>query len=407
MTDLAFFTIFLIISVLGQGFFTMSEMAFLSFNRIKLAYYVGQGQKKAMALQKFFDRPGALFGTTLIGVNFFLQLGSECGRRVFFSLGLDPDYAYLPQLIIVLIFAEFFPMIAARDYAYQISMWTIRPITFFSKVFFPAIYLINIANKGLMKVLKTSVKLDSSISREELKSLMKDNEGTEQSLVEDLEPLIENIFSLRGKTPRDIMTPIKKIRVLSYDSKVSTINKNQNLKNLKYIPLYREEKTNIVAFAYAIDLLSLGEHDNVNKIARTPWYVVESNSIFQIINQFKKNNQKQAVVLDKEGSVVGIISLSQIVQEIFAGILLNKQVLEKRSSFYINRAFLATTKLKDISKEIPLYEKNQSQTLLQLMTRSLGYPPKDQETISFGDFELIFESSITRGDEKIRIRSLV
>ena len=91
--------LFLTISCLIiQGFFAMLEMACVSFNKVRLQYYVSKGQKRAIWLSYLLNHPALLFGTTLIMVNAALLIGSECSRKFYDSLGLSPDWAPLTQV---------------------------------------------------------------------------------------------------------------------------------------------------------------------------------------------------------------------------------------------------------------------------------------------------------------------
>ncbi len=407
MGDLAFFSILLICSLLFQAFFTMTEMSFVSFNRVRLAYYVEKGQKGAIALSKLLDKPTSLFGTTLIGVNFFLQLGSECGRRVFLSIGLDPDLSYIPQIFIVMIFAELIPMLAARDHSEHLALFTIKPIQLISKMLSPLIWIIDGLSKIVIYFLKSPLKVNSSLSRDELKNLLVDSEGSQiENGTEDLEPLIENIFLLKSKTPRDMMVPIEEIPCSSYHGVVGDVRDHLHQIKAKYVPLYHEKRDNIFGIAYSQDLLNMSDSEEIKKIARSPWFVIETNSIFQVINQFRKNNQKIAIVLDINGAVIGILSLSTIVNEIFSGILLNSEVLKERSKVYIDKAFPVTTSILELAKKLKIQIPDLKQmTLEEFMTKKLGGCPKDKEVACIGEYEFVFEGAAFAQDRRIRIRS--
>ena len=99
----------------------MIEMACVSFNKVRLEYYVSKGKKRALWLSFLLHHPAYLFGTTLIGVNVALIIGSECARRFYAALGLNPDLAALTQILLVLIFAEISPMFAGRRYAEHVA----------------------------------------------------------------------------------------------------------------------------------------------------------------------------------------------------------------------------------------------------------------------------------------------
>lgn len=407
MGDTWLFLILLILSLVLQGFFAMTEMAFVSFNRVRLAYFVKKGERGADSLRRLLNRPTALFGTTLIGLNFFLQLGSECGRRLYQSLGLNPDYAYIPQVVLVLLFAELIPMLAARDHSEHIAMGSIKIINFLSKLFMPMIYIIDGLSKVVSYIIKSPLKVNTSLSRDELKNILKDSEGSpSQSDKEDLEPLIENIFLLKSKTPKDLMTPIGKMGCISYHALVGDVRAHLKEVKTKYVPLFHETKENIFGIAYAQDLLNQSDSKPVKDVARSPWFVTETNTIFQVINQFRKNNQRIAIVLGVNGNVKGVLTLSSIVDEIFSGILLNSKILHAREKIYIDKSFSIDTKLSYLSKEFKLKFKDlKNGTLEDLMKKKLGALPKDEDKVYIEEYEFIYKGAAFPKDRKIRIKS--
>src|ERR1700722_3738597 len=86
-----------ILTIILLGFYSMQEMASVSFNRLRLQYYVSKGIKRAIWVQSLLQNPARLFGTTLISVNIAMFIGSECARRTYAALGLNPDWAPLTQ----------------------------------------------------------------------------------------------------------------------------------------------------------------------------------------------------------------------------------------------------------------------------------------------------------------------
>ena len=103
-----------LLSVAVQALFAFFEMACVSFNKVRLQYYVSIRSRRAIWINYLLKRPSRLFGTTLIGITASLVVGSECSRRFYESIALDPDWAPLTQVPLVVIFGELAPMFAAR-----------------------------------------------------------------------------------------------------------------------------------------------------------------------------------------------------------------------------------------------------------------------------------------------------
>src|SRR6202000_742081 len=83
------------------------------------------------------------------------------------------------------------------------------------------------------------------------------------------------------------------------------------------LPVYHKSLEHIVAIAHPRDLLRCPENARVRDYARPPWFVAEDNSVFQILKQFRVNNRSLGVVLDKGGKAIGIVTLDEILDEIF------------------------------------------------------------------------------------------
>ncbi len=161
-----------------QGFFAMVEMACVSFNKVRLQYYVSKENKRALWLSYLLHHPALLFGTTLIGVNTALVVGSECARRFYDSLGFSPDWAPLSQIIIVLIFAEIAPMFAGRRYAEHVAMLGIPILFFFSILLRPVIWLLDLLCRAINRLIGKSVPAGIYLSREELQNIIEEREET-------------------------------------------------------------------------------------------------------------------------------------------------------------------------------------------------------------------------------------
>ena len=134
------FLVLIVLSLIMQGFFAMMEIACVSFNKVRLNYYISKKRKRAEWVHFLIQRPALLFGTTLIGVNAALFIGSEAARRFYESLGMSPDIASITQIILVLIFAEISPMLAGRRYAEHVVLLGIPILFGFSVLFRPFIW---------------------------------------------------------------------------------------------------------------------------------------------------------------------------------------------------------------------------------------------------------------------------
>ena len=172
-----FFLAIVIICLVVQGFFAMVEMASVSFNKVRLQYYVSKNNRRAIWLNDLLQHPGRLFGTALICINTALQVGSEASRRLYDALNLNPDLSPLTQVFVVLIFAEIAPLFAGRRYAEHAAMIGVPILYGISFVLRPVIWLFDGFCRIIHRLIGSSEKAGLYLSREELQKILEENEG--------------------------------------------------------------------------------------------------------------------------------------------------------------------------------------------------------------------------------------
>ena len=154
--------------ILIQGFFAFFEMACVSFNKVRLQYYVSLGTRRALWLNYLLKSPSRLFGTTLIGITTSLVVGSECARRLYESMNLDPDLAPLTQVLLVVIFAELSPMFAARRHPEQAAMFCVPLMILIAKVLTPMIWAFDALSTLVHRAMSKQKETPLFLSREEV-----------------------------------------------------------------------------------------------------------------------------------------------------------------------------------------------------------------------------------------------
>lgn len=405
-----YFLVLLIVALIIQGFYSMLEMACVSFNRVRLQYYVSKNHRRARWLSRLLNNPAHLFGTTLIGVNAAMQFGSECARRLYSSLGLNPDWSALSQVFVVLIFAELSPMFAARRYAENVTMLGI-PILYFTSIILRPITTVL---EGICRMINWffGVKAPSSyISRDELQRAIEERDDTPSEIEKaEFDPVLNNIFSLKTKTAKDLMEPIDKGKLISSDATVEDLRKTLGLEATPFIPVFHKIKSNIVAIAFPRDLLRYPNETRLRAYSRSPWFVMEKNSILEIIKEFRRNNQSLAIVLSQAGSAVGILTLDAVVDEIFGQrddwISFGEFAPEKHRVF-VDRSLPGETKVSDINLWFKLsLPGEEDETLEELMTRLLKHRPEKGESLRVGEVELMVEETSLIAGRTISIRSI-
>lgn len=414
MTSSSQFFLAMVILCLGiQGFFAMLEMACVSFNKVRLQYYVSHGNRRAKSLRFLLHHPALLFGTTLIGVNTALIVGSECSRRFYDSLNLSPDWAPLSQVFLVIIFAEIAPMFAGRRYAEHVAMLGVPVLFFFSIVLRPVIWALDCLCRYVNRLLGHPVTPGAYLSREELQNLIEEREETFTSdpSKQQFNTIIANIFSLKNKSAKDLMQSISYIPIVPSFCSVAEMREMVQERRVSYLPIYHRDPHNIVAVAYPRDLLRLTDNKRIKDYARVPWFIVEHTSILQILKQFRRNNQSLAIVLNEKGLATGVLTLDEIVDEIFGrsdGWMSYEGILPRAYHVVVDKTFSGDMRLDAFNRQFQIHLKyHNAKTLGELMTQALGHTPTKGESVRIDQFELTVEEASLLGAKTILVRTVV
>lgn len=401
-----------VLCLIVQAFFSMIEMACVSFNKVRLEYFVSKGKKRAIWLSRLIARPSLLFGASMLGVNTAMLLGSECARRLYNSFGLSPDWAALSQTILVVIFAEIAPMFAGRRFAEHAAMIGTPILYIFSLLARPLIWFFNALSSFVNRLMRAPRDMELFLSREELQKALEERDDTIAVGPEprEFDAVVTNIFSLKNKSAAELMQPIAGIPVVNSSCTVQEMRALLSSRQVAFLPIYNRNPNNIVAVAYPRDYLRAEDSLRIRELARPPWFIVQTTSILEILKQFRRNSEIMAIVLDIAGQAVGILTLDEIIDEIFGQTdnwLSLAGAPDLPSQVIVDRSFPGETTLKELKEDynIEIHFQNAT-TLEELCEKMLGHAPAKGDTVRIDDYELTVEEAPLIGSFIISIQTI-
>lgn len=399
------FLVSTILCLVFQAFFAMMEMSIVSFNRVRLQYFLVKGSKKANWISRLLLDPTRLFATTLFGVNTALQLGSECSRRVYASYGLDPDLAPITQILFVLIFAELAPLFAARRHPESVAMLGIGPLYFLSMIMRPITWMLGKFLQLIDTIFGKEKGHPPFISKEELQKAIESLEEKHTvSEKEEFNHLINAIFSLKSRTPRDFMTPIDLVEMIPTGTRIKDIKRLIRDKNIEHLPVYYHQRNSIVGIVSTRNLLKSHDDSRCDLFMQDGWFVSENESVFKVIEGFRKNGQPLAIVVGSTGTSVGVIHLDQILQAMF----LSEKELGSLGHILIDRSFDPYTEVSKINHEFDLdLPLEYGDTLIEMMEEILKHHPNKNETVRLKNLELSYKEGDLLDDSRVHIRTIL
>lgn len=374
------------------AFYSMLEMACVSFNKVRLQYYVNEGSKRAEWLNYLLHTPSRLFGTTLVGVNVAMFVGSECSREFHIALGIDPNLAPITQVFVVIVFGELAPMFAARHYPEHVAMLGVPIIYFSAKLMAPLVWALGkISSLSLRLFGEKSSASNIYLSQEELIKILEDidEEHTVNNDQDDLSGIASNIFLLRDKTVGQAMTTLSSLPMLPSNATILQMKNALRRTEVEYLPIYHRQQANIIGIAYPRDMLHLTDSDRVRQTARPPWFITEKIRLHEILKQFRFNRESIAVVLNDLGAAIGIVSLDAVLEEVFGKGREGDTHEEQLSIFLDDRTFPGSQTVKEFNAEFHVsLGFKESLTLSDLIIDILGHPPKTGDHITVANFEM-------------------
>lgn len=385
--------LFNFLSIIALSFYSMMEMACVSFNKVRLQYYVSRGIKQAIWLNYLLLHPSRLFGTTLIGVNLALVIGSECSREFHQTIGLSPELAPFSQVILIVIFGELAPMFAARKFPEHVAMLGAFLLYASAKLMTPFLWLL-LGVSSLCDYFFGGKKTDEKIflNQEELFKILeeKDEDKPSGSESEEFNAVATNIIALHKKNAKQIMSPIHSVPMIS--STVTILHASHLLKKTKvsYLPVYHQKKNNIIGIVFPRNLIRASDQKRARDFISAPWFITENTKVEQILKQFRHNNARVAIVINTQGHAVGILNLDDIVEEIFGNVL--HKVKKNERELFIARTFPGDLNVGKFNKQYNVtLDLREALSLSELILEILGHHPEVGESIYLEPFEITVE----------------
>lgn len=311
--------------LLLSAFFSGSEIAFVSANKLGIAMQKEEGSKKSAIVNKFYSNPKKFLSTMLIGNNIALVAFTFCMTTLlelsFPALATHPLLSLLVFTLIitmiVLIFGEFLPKTFFSLYANQALTSLSYPLLFFKWTLSGPTWLMNKMTNGLLKAAKLPVtKTDYRLSKIDLEDFLDENINETDEEIDKV--ILNNALTLKDSKVRDCMIPRTEIVHFDINNPQSDLIEIFKETKLSRIILVEQDIEEIIGYVHHQQLLS--NPKSIAKIALDLPFVPEAMNLNDLLHNFIRDRTNIAAVVDEFGSIAGIITLEDILEEIFGEI---------------------------------------------------------------------------------------
>lgn len=316
----SFLFIILVILLMLSAFFSSSETALMTVNKIRLRSLAEEGNKRAaMVLDITENHTSKMLSAILIGNNIVNISASSLSATLAYAFGgYMVSIATAVLTVAILVFGEITPKNYATVNAEKIALRYIPVIRFFMTVMTPVIFVINLFSRGIMFLLRVDPKAaDKALTEEDLRTIV--DVSHEDGIIESGEKeMIYNVFDLGDANAKDIMVPRVHVTFANVDNTYDELIEIFREDKFTRLPVYEENPDNIVGIINMKDLL-LYDRDtsfNIRDIMRQPHFTYEYKNISELLVEMRDSTFNIAIVLDEYGEMAGLITLEDILEEI-------------------------------------------------------------------------------------------
>jgi len=429
MSDPLLIVVAIVILLLGNGFFSGSEIAIISSRRIRIERLADQGSRAAERVRELQDNMDQFLATVQIGVTVCGTLAGVLGG-VLASRYLEPGLAgvslarFLPVALIAsgavglgiiyveLILGELVPKAFALRYTERIALIVSGP---FRLMFVWSRWLVEFLAASTRVVLRVfgvrEIGPRTFVSEEEIKHLVK--EGRQQGVLDQTEmEIIHSVFEFTDMPVRKVMVPRPKVFALSADTPPAEVGSLIVESGFSRIPAYEGSLDNVIGVVYVKDALRLLEKRQpvvIRKILHPVHLVPETKKVGELLKELQKRRSHLAVVIDEHGSVSGLVTLEDLIEQIVGEIQdeydwEERPVERLRDGSLVVEGTLSASELRE-THEIPLPE-GEFQTVAGFMLAELGRVPKGGEVVQVGSWRFTVVDVEKNRISKVKIEKL-
>lgn len=400
MPSIAVEILVILLLMIVNGVFAMSELAIVSARKARLQQFANKGDAKARVALELANSPNQFLSTVQVGISLIGILtgafgGATIADKVAQALKMVPLLAPYSQglalgLVVVtitylsLILGELVPKRLAMHNPEGIATAIAMPMRMLAAIVYPIVHLLSASTELVLRLLRIGPSTEPEVTEEEIKVLIQ--QGTEAGTFEEAEQdMVERVFRLGDRRASALMTPRPDIVWLDLDDPQEENQKQIIASVHSRFPVCQGGLDNVLGVVHVNDLLSkvlAGQAIDLIGSVRQPLFVPESTRALKVLELFKQSGTHLALVVDEYGVIQGIVTLNDILEAIIGDIPSidpeeDPQAVQREDGSWLLDGMLSIDEFKELFEveEIPGEEKGNYHTLGGLVIMHLGRIP--------------------------------
>lgn len=401
----------LVILILLNGFFAMSEIALVSARRARLQPLADRGDSSARVAIQLGAEPTRFLSTVQIGITSVAMLSGIVGEATiapplstqFEAWGVRPRTADLLALVVVvatvtyfsIVVGELVPKRIGQINAERVARFVARPIQVLAVASRPFVWLLTGSTRFVLRVLGVHDTHRTPVTEEEIEAVLQEGSSS-GAIEEDERKMVENLFRLDDRSIATLMTPRADIAALDHDAEAADVMRVMEAHPHSRYPVIQGDRQEVVGVVSARALLLAllrGEPLDIDAHAKAPIFVPESISGRDMLERFREGRTNMAFVVDEYGSLLGLVTLHDVLEGItgqFSGHPDDQWAVQREDGSWLLDGQIPMTELAvHLALEWPTAEDEEDfETISGLIHWRLGRIPRTADTLTWQGWRL-------------------
>ena len=368
----------------------------MSLNRYRLKHLVKENDKGAIRADKLLKRPDRLLGVILIGNNFVNILAASLTTVLCLNLFGDSGVVIgsIVLTLIILVFAEITPKTFAALNSEKVALPASLILKYLQKILRPLVLFVNFFSNFFMRLLGTKeTTINEDLSPEELKSVL---ENSGDLIPKKYQDMLISVLELDKVSVDEVMTQRSEVIGIDINQPIETILSNLQNNQKDFLPVYNESLDDLrgVIDLYGITSFLSNEDKSIESLIESldeAYFIPENTPLSTQLFNFQKNKKTVAVIIDEYGSVKGLVTIKDVLEEIVGELATDidretVEIMEQKDGSYLIDASIPLRELnKKLNWQLPI---NGAKTLNGLIIDQVETIPENNIKIEIKNYSI-------------------
>jgi CBS domain containing-hemolysin-like protein len=388
----------LVILLLASAFFSAAEIALVSLSRFRLKPLLDKGMMGAVYVKRLKDDPRRLLTTILIGNNLVNTAAAAIATGIALETFSNNAIAIATGVMtfLILVVGEIIPKSLAVRFNVPFALFFAPLIWGLSIVLWPVVKFFQL----ILKIIDSAIgikKTQPTITEDELKSIVQ--MGEEEGAINELErTMIHRIFEFDDIPISEVMTNKAEMVMVSSKAQVKDVLNINAKKQFTRLPVYEKSRENIVGVLHVKDMmpyLKNGKRNTtVERLMRKPLFVPEAKKLDSLLRLFQKSKEHMAIVVNEHGSITGLITIEDVLEEIVGEIMDETDRVDPTIAKLSKKSWLVKgkTDIEELNEKLKMgIEDIRAGTLNGFIQEQTGKIPTEGDSFEYGKFTVIVQ----------------